>query len=96
MSLAQILGVREGGDRPPDERYSREPRSDPSQSESTVDRLRAATVELIVRLRKDLAGRALDAGPPTICWQLEHHHQMKVFAPGGQAACAARVYQMCW
>ena len=36
--------------------------------------------ELIVRLRKDLAGQGLDAGPHTIAWHLEHHHQVKVSA----------------
>jgi transposase InsO family protein len=36
-----------------------------------------ATVELIVRLRKELAGQGLDAGPHTICWHLEHHHRVK-------------------
>jgi transposase InsO family protein len=34
--------------------------------------------DLIVRLRKDLAGQGLDAGPQTIAWHLEHHHQLKV------------------
>jgi transposase InsO family protein len=38
------------------------------------------TVELITRLRKDLAGQGLDAGPQTIAWHLEHHHQLKVSA----------------
>jgi transposase InsO family protein len=38
------------------------------------------TVDLIVALRKDLAGRGLDAGPDTICWHLEHHHQIQVSA----------------
>src|ERR1700743_1059921 len=33
---------------------------------------------LIIRLRKDLAGQGLDAGPQTIAWHLEHHHQVKV------------------
>jgi len=37
-----------------------------------------ATVELIFRLRKELAGRGLDAGPDTICWHLRHHHQVSV------------------
>jgi transposase InsO family protein len=36
------------------------------------------TVGLIVRLRKELAGQGLDAGPHTICWHLQHHHQIKV------------------
>jgi transposase InsO family protein len=37
-----------------------------------------ATVELIVGLRKELAGQGLDAGPHTIAWHLEHHHQVTV------------------
>jgi len=37
-------------------------------------------VELIVRLRKDLAGQGLDAGPHTIAWHLEHHHRIRVSA----------------
>lgn len=36
------------------------------------------TVELIVRLRKQLAEQGLDAGPDTIAWHLEHHHQVTV------------------
>lgn len=35
---------------------------------------------LIIELRKDLAGRGLDAGPQTICWHLEHHHRIRVSA----------------
>jgi len=31
-----------------------------------------------VRLRKDLAGQGLDAGPDTIAWHLEHHHGITV------------------
>jgi transposase len=31
-------------------------------------------VDLIVRLRKELADAGLDAGPDTIAWHLEHHH----------------------
>ena len=38
------------------------------------------TVELIVRLRKELAGQGLDAGPQTIAWHLEHHHRIAVSA----------------
>ena len=34
--------------------------------------------ELIVALRKELAGQGLDAGPETICWHLGHHHQIRV------------------
>jgi transposase InsO family protein len=36
------------------------------------------TAELIVRLRKELSERGLDAGPHTICWHLQHHHQITV------------------
>ena len=32
------------------------------------------------RLRKELAGQGLDAGPDTIGWHLEHHHQITVSA----------------
>jgi transposase InsO family protein len=34
--------------------------------------------DLIIQLRKDLAGQGLDAGPDTICWHLAHHHQIRV------------------
>jgi transposase InsO family protein len=36
------------------------------------------TVELIVRLRKELSGQGLDGGPHTIAWHLEQHHQIRV------------------
>jgi transposase InsO family protein len=36
------------------------------------------TVELIIKLRKDLSGQGLDAGPQTIVWHLQHHHQIRV------------------
>jgi transposase InsO family protein len=36
------------------------------------------TVELIARLRKELAGQGLDAGPHTIAWHLREHHQVTV------------------
>src|SRR5215831_17129235 len=39
-----------------------------------------AAVALIVRMRKELAGQGLDAGPHTIAWHLEHHHQVSVSA----------------
>jgi transposase InsO family protein len=35
-------------------------------------------VELIVELRKTLTEVGLDAGPDTIAWHLEHHHQTKI------------------
>jgi len=37
-------------------------------------------VELIVAVRKDLAGHGLDAGPDTIAWHLEHRHPVTVSA----------------
>jgi len=37
-----------------------------------------STVALIIGLRKELAGQGLDAGPATIAWHLEHHHQVRV------------------
>jgi transposase InsO family protein len=36
------------------------------------------TVELIVRLRKELSGQGLDGGPHTIAWHLEQYHQIRV------------------
>ena len=52
---------------------SRRPKTSPSAiSDEAAD--------LIIRLRKELAGQGLDAGPQTIAWHLEHHHQVKVSA----------------
>jgi len=50
---------------------SRRPKSSPNVTAP-------GTVELITRLRKELAGQGLDAGPQTIAWHLEHDHQVKV------------------
>ena len=55
-----------------------EPRS--RQPKSSPNAVSEATVELIVRLRKELSGRGLDAGPHTIAWHLRHHHQLTVSA----------------
>src|SRR5690349_18530062 len=52
---------------------SRRPKSSPSA-------IAEATVALITGLRKELAGQGLDAGPDTIAWHLEHHHQVRVSA----------------
>jgi transposase InsO family protein len=52
---------------------SRRPKTSPSA-------ISPDTVELITWLRKELAGQGLDAGPQTIAWHLEHHHQLKVSA----------------
>jgi transposase InsO family protein len=55
-----------------------EPRSQrPSRSPAAIP---AATVELIIRIRKELAEAGLDAGPDTICWHLHHRHQVTVSA----------------
>jgi transposase InsO family protein len=48
---------------------SRRPKSSPRAT-------RVETVELVVRLRKELAGVGLDAGADTIGWHLDHHHQI--------------------
>ena len=38
----------------------------------------AETVDLVLRIRKELAGQGLDAGADTIGWHLIHHHQTTV------------------
>ena len=53
-----------------------EPRSRRPKTSPTAISDRA--VELITELRKELSGQGLDAGPHTICWHLEHHHQIRV------------------
>jgi transposase InsO family protein len=50
---------------------SRRPRASPRA-------ISADTADLIVRLRKELTDQGLDAGPVTIAWHLEHHHQTRV------------------
>jgi transposase InsO family protein len=50
---------------------SRRPRTSPSA-------ISPDTADLIIRLRKDLTGQGLDAGPHTIAWHLRHHHQVTV------------------
>ena len=52
---------------------SRRPKSSPSA-------IGPDAAGLIVRLRKELAGQGLDAGPHTIAWHLQHHHQVRVSA----------------
>jgi transposase len=47
------------------------------------------TVELITRLRKELTGQGLDAGPQTIARHLQQHHQVKV-SPATVSRCLAR------
>ena len=53
------------------EQRSRRPKTSPAA-------LSADSVDLIIRLRKELAGQGLDAGPDTIAWHLRHHHQVTV------------------
>ncbi len=53
-----------------------EPRSRRPESSPSAISPRAA--ELIIRLRKELAGQGLDAGPHTIAWHLATHHQVTV------------------
>jgi transposase InsO family protein len=61
---------------------SRRPKNSPSVTAP-------GTVELITRLRKELAGQGLDAGPQTIAWHLERDHQVKV-SPATVSRCLAR------
>ena len=46
---------------------SRRPKTTPTETPQ-------ATVELVLRLRKQLTDAGLDAGPETIAWHLQHHH----------------------
>jgi transposase InsO family protein len=55
-----------------------EPRS--RRPKTSPNAISQDTVQLIRRLRKELAGQGLDAGPHTIAWHLEHHHQALVSA----------------
>jgi len=41
-------------------------------------RLPQTTIDLIIELRHTLAGKGLDAGPHTLAWHLQHHHQLHV------------------
>ncbi len=50
---------------------SRRPRTSPRTTAP-------ATVELVVRLRKQLAGAGHDAGPATIAWHLHHQHRIQI------------------
>ena len=53
-----------------------EPRS--RRPQTSPNAIAAATVELIIDVRVKLAGQGLDAGPDTIAWHLQHHHQIRV------------------
>ena len=56
-----------------------EPRS--RRPQTTPTRLPQATIDLIIGLRRDLAGKGLDHGPHTIAWHLRHHHDLVVSVP---------------
>lgn len=56
------------------EPLSRAPKTNPTATP-------AATVELIVRLRKELVEAGLDAGADTVGWHLAHHHDTVVSRP---------------
>ena len=53
-----------------------EPRSRRPKTSPTATAL--TTVELVLRLRKQLAEAGLDAGADTIAWHLVHHHDIEV------------------
>jgi transposase InsO family protein len=53
-----------------------EPRS--RRPKTSPNALSAEVVDLIVRVRKELTDAGLDAGPETIAWHLEHHHNHRV------------------
>jgi transposase InsO family protein len=53
-----------------------EPRS--RRPHTSPTRLAPSTIELIVGLRAELAGKGLDHGPATIAWHLHHHHGLTV------------------
>jgi len=53
-----------------------EPRS--RRPKASPRAISADTADLIIRLRKELSEQGLDAGPVTIAWHLERHHQARV------------------
>jgi transposase InsO family protein len=53
-----------------------EPRS--RRPKSSPRAISEDTAGLIIKMRKDLAGQGLDAGPDTIAWHLEQHHRIRV------------------
>ncbi|MFE2186201.1 helix-turn-helix domain-containing protein [Streptomyces sp. NPDC059455] len=53
-----------------------EPRSRRPKTSPTA--LAPDTVDLIVRIRKELTEQGPDAGPETIAWHLQHHHHPRV------------------
>ena len=80
--VARTYGVSQGWISRLVKRYSLEgeaafePRS--RRPHTSPRRLPASTVELIVALRSELAGKGFDHGPHTIAWHLTHHHGITV------------------
>ncbi|WP_191500061.1 integrase core domain-containing protein, partial [Mycobacterium simulans] len=56
-----------------------EPRS--RRPHTSPTRLPQATIDLIIGLRRELAGKGLDHGPHTIAWHLKHHHDLVASVP---------------
>ena len=52
-----------------------EPRSRRPKTSPTA--IAPATIDLIIRLRKQLTEYGMDAGPDTIAWHLQHHHNVQ-------------------
>jgi len=80
--VARDYGVSQGWISRLITRYTREgdaafePRS--RRPHTSPTRLPQTTIDLIVALRTELAGKGLDAGPHTIAWHLQHHHRLDV------------------
>ena len=53
------------------EARSRRPKTSPTATPQ-------ATVDLVITLRKQLVETGLDAGPDTLAWHLEHHHNIQI------------------
>jgi transposase InsO family protein len=47
---------------------------------TTPARLPQQTIDLIIELREEVAGKGLDHGPHTIAWHLQHHHSLAMSA----------------
>jgi len=48
------------------------------RARSTPQATAPATIDLVLRLRRQLTSRGLDAGADTIVWHLDHHHRIRV------------------
>jgi transposase len=82
LEVARSYGVSQGWISRLVQRYrlegeaALEPRS--RRPHTSPTRLAPSTIELIVALRAELAGKGLDHGPATIAWHLHHHHGLTV------------------